>query len=146
MPAYLAKRILYRVGSGLLVLGVLSGVGVWMRFGQPPDSFFDIPVYPGAQAVDTNGRKLHDPSRSVIWPQVVSFRASAPPATILDYYRDTLQHDGWQVVYWDSTPTKLEAFWGSSQGPQAVYNFEVRTEATSDPATAVTLTLHLVGR
>ena len=136
LRSYLAKRILYRLGGGLLVLGVLSGVGVWMRFGEPPDSFFDIPVYPGAQAVDTNGRKLHDPNRSLIRPQIVSFRASAPPATILDYYRTTLQDDSWQIVDRDRSPTKLAAFWGS-------YTFEVGTQVTIEPQTVVTLTLTL---
>ncbi len=112
MRSNLAKRILFRLGSGLLVLGVLSGIGVWMRFGEPPDSYFDIPIYPGAQAVDTTGGALHYPRRSLIRPLIVAFRASAPPATILDYYRTTLQDDGWQVVDRNQSPTTLEAFWG----------------------------------
>ncbi len=126
--------------AGVLWLLAVVGLAVLLMDRTPPASFYDPPIFSGAQSIATAGRDLHDTTRYPEYPRLVSFRTSAEPATVLAFYRAALQRDGWVVDDQRATAAAFFATWNDGRHLDH-YVFSVSTEAIGPGQTVVTLTL-----
>ncbi len=74
---------------GLLIIVSCSGSG-W-SLATPPKSVHNPPIYPGATTIQTREAKP-DNSEPV---RFTTFRTTDDSKSVLAYYSDTLQRDGW---------------------------------------------------
>jgi hypothetical protein len=92
---------LRREGPGAILL-VLSALCLQARSHDPPASTQKLPDYPGASVITE--RKLDTNDFLLNIYKSVSFTTSDSPEVVLNFYRDALSKDGWQIEPFQPDP------------------------------------------
>jgi len=73
--------------------------------------------------------------------KVTSFATTDTPESVLNFYRDALVKDGWELDTFQPDPNGLSFKWSSYEQPPATYIFDVRTHSADGNKTAVEVEL-----
>jgi hypothetical protein len=100
--------------AAIFILLLMAGCGHNL-----PATTQKLPHYPGA--VNWVEREPDSDQRLLNIYNTASFTTSDDPESVLNFYRDTLTGDGWEIDPFQPDPSGLTLRWTSEEQPPATY-------------------------
>ena len=116
--------------AALVMLLLMAGCGHNL-----PATTQKLPHYPGA--VNWVEHEPDSDQRLLNIYNTASFTTGDDPESVLNFYRDTLTGDGWEIDPFQPDPSGLTLRWTSEEQPPATYLCIVTTSLSQTNATTI---------